>query len=167
VIFIPSGNSYMKEADEILSGEIRITMVKEAISSNPYFTCSEMEINRKGNTYTYETLDEVHKMYPADEIYFILGADNLLSVEKWKYSEKVMQNCILIGASRGEVSLSRLKEHADYLIKQYHARVILLPERKMDLSSTEIRKRIRKGESARYMTPEGVCEIIKNKNLYK
>lgn len=167
VIFMPSGNSYMKEADEILPGKMRIAMVEAAISSNPHFCSSDMEIKRQRNTYTYETLDEFHKIYPGDEFYFILGADNLLSVEKWRYSERVMQNSILIAASRGEVSFERLKEHADYLSKTYHAKVILLPERKMDLSSTEIRKRIKMGQSVRYMMPEKVCELIRENDLYQ
>ena len=166
VIFMPSGNSYMKNTDEILSGKIRIDMVKAAICSNPFFSCSDMEISRIGNTYTYETLEEFKRMYPEAELYFILGADNLFSVEKWKNSEKVMKSCTLITASRGEVCFGKLKDHAEYLEKQYDTTVILLPERKMDISSTEIRKRIKNGQSVRYMTPEKVIDYVLEKDLY-
>lgn len=166
IIFVPSGNSYMKENAHILPGHLRLEMVKLAIFSNPCFSCSDIEIKRGGNTYTYETLSEFHQMYPKDELYFIMGADNLFSVERWKNSEQVLQSCTLIAASRGVVAFESLKKQAIHLEKDQNARVILLPERKMDLSSTEIRQRILKGQSARYMTPERVCDFIGEKQLY-
>ena len=166
VIFIPSGNSYMKEADDILSGELRFHMVKLAISSNEYFICSDIEIKRTGNSYTYETLEELRKHYPEAELYFILGADNLFTIEKWKCSERIFKECSLIAASRGEVDFDSLKKQADSLKKNYQANVILLPERKMDISSTEIRECILNNQSVRYMMPEEVYDYIFERKLY-
>ncbi len=167
VLFMPSGNSYMKDADEILEGEVRFEMVKLAILSNPYFSSSHMEIRRKGNTYTYETLEELQKIYPDAALHFILGADNLFSLEKWKCFESVLHSCTLIVASRGEVSYEQLEKQKKHLEESYQASVILLPERKMDISSTEIRERVLKGQSVRYMTPEGVCKFIEERHLYE
>lgn len=166
VIFMPSGNSYMKEADAILDGRLRLEMVKRAVCTNPCFSFSDMEINREGNTYTYETMEELQKKYPEAGLYFIMGADNLFTVEKWKYSERVLKACTLIAASRGEVSYDALKMQARHLKEAYQAEIILLPERKMDISSTEIRERIISGQSVRYMTPEGVCDFIRERQLY-
>lgn len=166
VIFMPSGSSYMKEADEILDGKLRLAMVKQAVCSNPYFSCSDMEIKRAGNTYTYETLEELQHKYPEAELYFIMGADNLFSVENWRYFERILRGCTLIVASRGEVSYDSLKMQALHLKETYQASVILLPERKMDFSSTEIRERILNGKSVRYMAPEGVCNFINERQLY-
>lgn len=167
VLFMPSGNSYMKDADEILEGGVRFEMVKLAILSNPYFSSSHMEIRRKGNTYTYETLEELQKIYPDAALHFILGADNLFSLEKWKCFESVLHSCTLIVASRGEVSYEQLEKQKKHLEESYQASVILLPERKMDISSTEIRERVLKGQSVRYMTPEGVCKFIEERHLYE
>lgn len=166
VIFIPSGSSYMKDADEILDGQLRFAMTKLAISDNIYFSCSDMEIKRLGNTYTYETLEELTHIYPDAELYFILGADNLFSIEKWKYASRVLRGCTLIVASRGEKREKQLQKQADLLTKTYQARIVLLPERKMDISSTEIRKRICSHQSVRYMTPESVCSFIEENQLY-
>ena len=166
VIFMPSGNSYMKETDDILPGELRFHMVKMAISSNLYFNCSDLEIKRNGNSYTYETLEELRKIYPEAELFFILGADNLFSIEKWKCAERVFNECTLIAASRGEVCFDSLIKQADILKKNYQANVILLPERKIDISSTEIRERIINSQSVRYMMPEVVCNYIYECKLY-
>ena len=99
----------MKEASEILEGEVRLEMICLAIDSNPRFSGSDIEIKRKGNTYTYETLEELHEIYKEASLYFIMGADNLLSIEKWKCFEKVLKECIIIVASRGEIEFERIK----------------------------------------------------------
>ena len=167
VIFIPSGNSYMKDVSEIINGKLRFDMTKLATENNPFFAASDMEINREGHTYTYETLEELKKEQPDADLYFILGADNLFSVEKWKYVEKIMQNCTLIVAARGEMSEDDLTKQAEYLSQKFHAKIVILPERKIDISSTEIRKNCKSGTSILYMTPQSVISYIKENNLYQ
>lgn len=166
VIFIPSGNSYMKETDEIIEGPKRLSMTELAISHNPSFSCSDIEIKRGGNTYTYETLIRLREIYPYAELYFIMGADNLFHIAKWKNADMVMKNCKIIAASRGEKSIDELQMQADWLKETYHAYIILLPERKMDISSTEIREKVFQNESIRYLTPDNVCDYIYKHKLY-
>ncbi len=167
IIFIPSGNSYMKDTSEIIDGKMRYEMVSLAITGNTAFSISDMEIKRNGHTYTYETLEELKKIYPDTVFYFILGADNLFTIEKWKYADKIMQNCTLIAASRDEKDKQDLEQKANSLSKSFHAKVEILPERKVDLSSTEIRKKIHENKSVMYMTPQSVISYISKNNLYQ
>lgn len=166
VLFIPSGNSYMKASDEILDGETRISMTALAIEDNPYFTLSSMEVEREGATYTCDTIRELKERNPSAEYYFIMGADTLFTIEKWKNSEEILRKCSLIVESRDEKDASELKEKASELQKKYQAYIIVLPERKVDISSTEIRNRLEKGESVRYMIPDKVLSYIEKNNLY-
>ncbi len=167
IIFIPSGNSYMKDTSEIIDGKMRYEMVSLAIAGNTAFSISDMEIKRNGHTYTYETLEELNKIYPDTDFYFILGADNLFTIEKWKYADKIMQNCTLIVASRDEKDKQDLTQKANSLFKSFHATIEILPERKIDLSSTEIRKKIRENKSVIYMTPQSVISYINKNALYQ
>ena len=166
VIFIPSGCSYFKKADEIPSGELRYQMVKLAIEGNPYFTCSRLEIDREGNSYTIDTLRELNKMYPGDEIYLIMGGDTFKQIETWKDSEEIFKNCIILAAVRDHMSLAEMDQHRQYLQDKFGADVRLLQFHDLDLSSTALRKRFQTGRSVRYLLPEEVIEFARVKNIY-
>lgn len=167
ILFMPSGNSYMKDHDEIPNGEIRISMAALAIEDNPYFALSTMEVKRKGPTYTCETLEELKNLHPEIQYYFIVGADNLFSIETWWKPEDIFKSCPLIVASRGEKDESVILNKAVELKEKYNAHIILLPERKFDLSSSEIREKIKRGESVRYLLPDKVISFIEKNKLYK
>lgn len=167
ILFMPSGNSYMKDCEQILDGETRISMTALAIEDNPYFVLSAMEVERKGPTYTCETLAELKKLHPETEYYFIVGTDNLFSIETWWKPEEILACCTLIVAARGAKDESAILKKAADLKEKYNARIILLPERKFDISSTEIREKIKRGESVRYLLPDKVITYIEKNRLYK
>lgn len=167
VMFIPSGNSYMKNTSSILSSDTRIDMLSLALEGNPYFTLSEIEIRREGPTYTSDTLTILKDQNPDDEYYFILGADNLLTLESWKNPEFILQNCIIAAAVRGTGTEERLEKIASHLIFEYQADIRILPARYMDISSSEIRQRIQNGISVRYMVPDKVLKYIEKNGLYQ
>lgn len=166
VIYIPSGCSYLKLNEDVPSGELRYQMVKLAIEDNPYFTCSRLEIDRDGNTYTVETLRELHKMYPGDEIYLIIGGDTFKQIEIWKESEEVLKSCILLAAVRDNMSIADMDAQRQHLHEKYGADVRLLQFKNLDVSSTDIRRRIKSGRTVRYMLPESVIEFARMKNIY-
>lgn len=166
VIFLPSGNSYMKEPSQIPCGAIRAQMTALAIKENPFFSLSLMEVEREGATYTCETLKELRLRYPFREYYFIIGADNLFSIENWRKPDEIMGNCILVAAHRGERTKEEIWEKADELKRKFQADIRLLPSRKLELSSTEIRNRIKEGKSVRYMVPDEVISYINSNRLY-
>ncbi len=166
VLFIPSGNSYMKDSSEILDGEIRIFMTAAAIEDNPSFTLSTMEMEREGATYTCDTIRDLREKEPFAQYYFIMGADSLFSMESWKDPGEIFKNCILVAAARDSRDTFSLTEKATELQAKYQARIIILPERKIDISSSEVRSRIREGKSVRYMIPDKVLDYISSNHLY-
>ncbi|WP_026660169.1 nicotinate-nucleotide adenylyltransferase [Butyrivibrio sp. AC2005] len=167
VIFIPSGCPYMKgQNNNITPGELRYQMVKLAIDSNPYFTCSRIEIDREGNTYTIDTLYELEKMYPGDEIYLILGGDTFTQIESWYKSEEIFKNCVLLAAIRNNMSIADMDAQRRYLHDKYGADVRILQYNNIEISSSDIRARIMTGRSVRYMLPESVIEFASLKNIY-
>ncbi|MCI8935755.1 MAG: nicotinate-nucleotide adenylyltransferase [Lachnospiraceae bacterium] len=167
VLFIPSGNSYMKDSSGILDSAVRAHLIALAIEKNPYFHLSYMEINREGASYTCDTLTELKSQNMDVEYYLILGADNLLTLESWKNPDYILQNCIVTAAVRGTGTEMRLEKIASHLIYEYQADIRILPARYMDLSSSEIRKRLKEGKSVRYMLPNKVYEYIETNRLYQ
>ncbi|MBQ7678589.1 MAG: nicotinate-nucleotide adenylyltransferase [Butyrivibrio sp.] len=170
VIFIPSGISYLKsevaETEGIPSGEIRYQLVKLAIEDNPYFTCSRIEIDRPGPSYSADTLTELQRMYPGDELYFVVGADSLLYMENWKRPEEIFSRATILAAIRDDTDMEALARKKEMLAEKFDARIELLHFPRLDISSTEIRERLRSGRSVRYLMPEDCVEFIRLKNLY-
>lgn len=167
VLFIPSGNPYMKVEESIVDGNIRGHMTKLALKGHPHFRMSTIELNREGPTYTYETLETLKKENPDCTYYFILGADSLLTMETWKNPERIFKNCVVIASVRGTGTEDKIRKIATHLIYEYQGEVHILPARFIDLSSSEIRSRIADGKSVRYMLPEEVREYIYENGLYR
>lgn len=166
VLFIPSGNPYMKDTEPIVDGVIRGHMTELALKGHPHFRMSSIELDREGPTYTYETLETLKEENPDCTYYFILGADSLLTMETWKNPKQIFKNCVVIASVRGTGTEDKIRKIATHLIYEYQADVHILPARFIDLSSSEIRQRIAKGKSVRYMLPEEVREYIYENGLY-
>lgn len=166
VIFIPTGFPYMKDTTNLPSGELRYQLVKLAIKDNPYFTCSRIEIDRPGNTYTADTLRELHKMYPGDHLYFIMGADSVMDLDRWDRVEEVVHNTTILAAVRYRVDVEALNERKKELTERFHADIELLEYGRMDISSTNIRARLAKGLSVRYLLPDECIEFIRTHSFY-
>lgn len=167
VIFMPCGTPYMKNSHEVLPGETRAEMAKLAIMENPFFDVSMMEVEKEGNTYTYETLMSLRDKNPGTEYYFILGADSLWTIENWRSPEKIFENCHILAAVRDEKSDEDMEKQMVYLKEKYNAGVSLLHTSHIEISSSMIREAVGEGKSIRYLVPDAVYDyIIKNK-LYK
>lgn len=167
ILFIPSGRSYMKRELEILPGETRLAMTELAISDNPYFKASDLEICRPGNTYTCETLRELRRREPDTEFFFILGADSLFALETWKNPREIFDSCTILAAVREERDREAVKEQADKLEQKFHGKVQLLSCGKIEISSTRIREQLQKGQSVRYQVPDEVIQYIEKNHLYR
>lgn len=166
VIFMPSGNSYMKDENTIEEADIRMKMVNLAIAGNPKFIASDMEIKRAGNTYTCDTMQLLKKEYPFDSFFFICGADCLFSIEKWKNPQVIFDNCAILAAVRNGVDVTQMNNKCDELMHLFHGKAYLLPFPETAISSTDIRKHIALNKSIRYMVPEKVREFIEENHLY-
>ena len=166
IFFIPTGNSYMKEQREILSGEVRLEMVDLAIEGVEGFESSDIEIVREGNTYTCDTLAELKLRHPSARFYFLTGADSFLSLHKWRNPDKIMEQATLVVVTRDGVSYETLENQKAYLLEHYGGEVELVAFPTIDISSSDIRKRIKEGKSIRFQLPDSVREYISKNNLY-
>ncbi|MCR4749618.1 MAG: nicotinate-nucleotide adenylyltransferase [Lachnospiraceae bacterium] len=167
ILFIPTGISHFKDPNIVLDKKKRITMTGGAIDDNPHFALSTIETDRPGNSYTYETLEELKRMNPDTEYYLIIGADSLFQIEQWKNTESIMKNASILVAVRKGQSLEELKQKADELTKKYNASIHVLTCTYIDVSSTEIRARIKEGKSIRYMVTDDTLNYINKFNLYR
>jgi nicotinate-nucleotide adenylyltransferase len=138
-------------------------MVCLATASNPYFAVSRREIDREGPSYTIVTLREL-----ASEgygpIFFVTGADAILELPSWRQPDDILAEARVVAASRPGTDLSRLVER---LGPHRAARVILLPMEALDISSTDIRRRVAQGLSIKYLVPEPVEAYILGNGLYR
>lgn len=166
ILFIPSGQSYMKQQMDIPAGKVRAEMVSLAIEDNSFFALSLMEIERPGNTYTYETLEALKEENPDTDYYFILGADSLFAIEKWQSTQKIFDLCTILAAVRDHNSLEQMEAEAVRLSGKYQGKVLLLHCGNMDISSTRIREAVKNGQSIRYLVPDKVIQYIEEHQLY-
>lgn len=167
VILMPSCKSYMKAGTNVLSGEERLKMLELSIQDNPSLMTSDMEICRGGNTYTYETLLQMKKICPDSEIYFIVGADSLFSMERWVKPEMIFANCTLLAAGRDDASKEDLLLKKMELEERFKAKIILLDFPQIDISSTVIRENVKMNKSIRYMVHDNVLKYILENHLYE
>ena len=114
VVFVPNGRPAHKKAYLVSSPEDRYAMTLLATGSNPCFSCSRIEIERPGPSYTIDTLRAFRELYPdLDAQYFITGADAVLEILTWHEYDKLMQECQFIAVTRPGFVLERLSEIAD------------------------------------------------------
>ncbi len=165
VLFIPSGVSYMKS--NVLDKETRVAMTKIAIEDNPYFVLSTIEADRDGDSYSYETIATLRKLNPDTKYYFIVGADSLSVMHRWKNPEKIFAECTILAAIRSGSTPEEFNAQAAFLKEQFHADIRLIPAQSFDLSSTAIREKAKKGDSIRYLVPDKVREYIQKNNIYR
>lgn len=168
VWMIPTGCSYLKtkEGISILPGTERYDMVQLAIADNDRFRCLDIEIKRPGNSYSYETMELLHREYPEHLFYFICGADCLFTMEQWKCADRLFAACEIIAAVRGDADMKGMQEKISQLEKHFSAKIQLLSFRRIEISSSEIRARRSKGLSVRYLVPEAVGKYMEEKGLY-
>jgi len=166
VVFIPAGLPHMKKNIGLLSGRERLYMVEQSIKGEKDFYASSIEIDRNGQTYTYETIAELHEKYPFAQLYFILGADSLFSFDRWLYPEKILSHCNLIAAARNGSVTSELRDVSNMLMNKYGGEIFIMEFPTLDISSTMIRERVKNGKSIRYLTTDAVCDYIEAHNLY-
>lgn len=167
IMFIPTGVPYMKNNKEILPSDNRLQMLEMSIASNPYFVTSDIEIKREGNTYTFETLEELHQLYPNAELFFLVGADCLFTIERWYQPQRIFNNCVLLAANRNDKPQNELIEKKQFLENQFQAKVILLDVPQMDISSTKVRENVKSDKSIRYMVTDSVHDYILQNNYYR
>lgn len=166
VLFVPAGQPYFKLNTPILDAEHRAKMVSLAIAGKPYFKLSTIEMERAGPSYTVDTIAELRGQLGAgDELFFILGWENLTELPRWQEPARLIQMCHLVVAPRPDRPRPNL-EVLEKAIPGLSQRVILLDKPLIAISASEIRQRVAKGLSIRHLVPEPVNRHIKKYRLY-
>jgi nicotinate-nucleotide adenylyltransferase len=168
VLFIPAGQPWLKLKEEkpVSAAEHRLAMVRLAVASNPYFKVSTMEIDRPGLSYSIDTVLELKsKLGAKAEIYFIVGPDALAKFALWKDPARLVEICQVVGI--GRPGHARTDSQAlESSLPGVSQRIMLVDVPQIDISSTDIRRRVAQGLSIRYLVPEAVEKYIVKHKLY-
>lgn len=167
IIFIPCGMPSHKDTSKVSDTFHRMNMVQIAIDTNIHFEVSDIEIRRKGYTYTIDTVLQLKHMYPKSDIFHIIGADIVSDLSSWKKCDELFANCEFIVTIRNGFTENRLKDQIKVLENLYNAKINLANVRLIDISSTEIRKNVKSNMSIKYLLPEAVEKYIFVNNLYR
>lgn len=163
VVFIPTGSPWMKEHPVAAPAEDRYAMTALATAANPGFSVSRSEIERDGPTHTVDTLRALREEDAATELFFVTGADAVLSLDDWKEPDAVLELAHVIAATRPGYDLSALEEGGD----RDHPRITVMPIPALAISSTDIRTRVAEGRPIRYLVPDQVRAWIEKAGLYR
>lgn len=165
--FMPNGNPPHKCNESITATtNHRVEMVRLAIADRAGFVLQPYEVENEDVHYSYLTMEHLKKIYPDAEFYFIIGADSLFSLERWKCPERLVKTCILLAAYRDGRDTDEMQEQIALLNQKYDADIRLLQTPKVDVSSTDIRNRLKIGEAISSMIPETVLQYINRHHLY-
>lgn len=163
VVFVPSGRPPHK-ADGTTDAGDRLVMTQMAIVTNQGFSLSDIEARREGYSYSIDTVREFFDIYgPELELFFITGADAILSIPTWKDAGDLLNMCTFIAASRPGFDLAELNK----LPLAWLERIRLFEIPALAISSTDIRRRVKEGDSIKYLLPEPVEHYILRYGLYR
>ena len=168
IVFCPTFISpFKQEARSFVAGDHRLEMIKRAINPLPFFTSYDYEIVKEGTSYTIDTIkhfkNEMEKQHLSVQIHLILGDDMLEGLPRWKSVNELLSLANpIVGCRKGDFSLpENLLESTKHIIKE---RCVEIPI--MDISSTVVRQRLKKGEYCGHLVPQETLEYIHQYNLY-
>jgi len=156
VLFVPTYRPPHKDSRRILAAPHRLKMATLAVRGNRRFVVSDIEVRRRGTSYTVDTLRAIKKRYPGARLYFICGSDLVSEIPTWKDVEEIHRLARFVLAKRPGYG-RRLSGR--------HYRKIRVAQ--VDISSSSIRRLVRQGRSVKYLTPESVVRYIQRHRLYR
>jgi nicotinate-nucleotide adenylyltransferase len=151
IILVPAAASPFK-ALPLSSGDMRLSMLRAAISGETGFAVDDCELRRGAPSYTIDTVEEIREREDKSEIYLLVGEDNVATLNKWRRFDELEKLVRFVVLDRTGSNVER-----DYEVVR----------RKIDISGTEIRARVASGRSIRYLVPMAVEEMIHKNNLYR
>ena len=163
VLLVPTATQPLKVGRAVATAEQRLAMTRLLVDGDPRFEVSAVEVDRSGLSFTVDTLTHFAAAYPAAELFLLLGTDVLATFAQWREPERVLamaRPVVLERADDGEPSLSPGLDARGTAI-------LRLSTRRVDVSSTEIRERVRNGKSIRGFVTDNVAEFIARNRLYR
>ncbi len=165
VLFVPAGMPPHKLDHDITPTRHRVAMLELAIASNPGFALSRVDIDRHGPCYTVDTLALLHEEYgPGAELFFLMGMDSLADILTWKDPERLIRlaRIVVVGRPGFQADVDEL----DKVLPGAAERICIVDTPLMEVSSSDIRQRVREGAPIRYQVPEAVEAYIRAHRLY-
>jgi nicotinate-nucleotide adenylyltransferase len=160
LIFVPAGAQPFKvDTPPVATAQDRLEMVRLAVADDANYAVDDAEINRKGLSFTVDTLEHLSERNPAARLYLLMGEDVLAGFEKWRSPARIRQLATLVVVSRGGLAGS--------VADPATSAVLRVSTRRVDVSSTEIRERRRAGKSIKGFVPESVERFIDVRGLYR
>lgn len=156
VLFVPAANPPHKTERLMAPASHRLAMLKLAIKGNKKFEATALEIQRGGISYTVDTLRNLNERYPVAQLFLILGEDNYAEFDSWKSPEEIVRVASLVIYHRSGYGIVQGSRYP----------VTELKGPLLELSSTDIRKKVSRGQSIRYFVPKDVASYIKTRKLY-
>ncbi|MDO9578670.1 MAG: nicotinate-nucleotide adenylyltransferase [Candidatus Cloacimonadales bacterium] len=159
VLFLPSGNHPLKKEKNVLPAEKRFELVEKALQNYPNFEVSRLDMEQEGFSYSSELIKRLKDISPENDFFFITGDDIIAELPNWHEWEWLLQNVQFVVARRPDTDRDKW-QHLDYL--EYFIFIDMKPH---DISSTEIRKKVKNKESIKGLVPESIEQEIKD--LYR
>ncbi len=184
ILFVPCFIPPHKQEGDIPPAVQRLEMVRLAIAGNAHFAVSDIEVKRGGRSYTVDTVEALRSIHPAAELYFMTGLDSFLEIQSWNHWEKLLTQCAFVVLSRpgyrfcdlqkidfmqaGEREFAAMdRGDCDQMtVRPGPFTIILEMIPHYDISSTDIRKRVRQARTIKYLLPEAVEHYIITNKLY-
>lgn len=170
MLFIPTGDPPHKPGRSVTPAEQRAMMVELAIASNPHFTLSRIEIDRPGPSYTVDTLHQLRQQWGTQVgLYFVIGWDSLEELHHWYEPQALLAALTGLVAVRrpGHVEEAEYKQVIEQRLPGITQRLHVVPAPQLDISATDLRKRVAEGRPIKYQTPEAVEHYILTHRLYQ
>jgi len=169
VVFVPVGTPPHKPNLELAPARERLRMLELALAGNPHFEVSTIELDREGPSYTLVTVREFRRGLKADDrLFLVMGADSVRDLPTWWHARELVDEVEVIALARPGVSLRRLPEldavFGAETVRRIRRSLVKAPL--LEISSTDIRERVRQGRSIRYFAPAPVCRHILDHGLY-
>lgn len=180
VVFMPTFITPHKLKESLTPADVRFELVRLAIEDNPGFTVSDLEIRREGRSFTADTVRELKKE-PGARVSLIMGSDSFNDITSWYEYEELLRLASFIVVPRPGCPFRKPDEvlpvelaiefwydsQAGAYVNSGGNSITYLDTTHIDISSSDIRERVRKGQSVRYLLPDNVIEFIKKEGLYR
>lgn len=164
IYVLPNSNPPHKLENKKTALNLRIKMVNEAIKDNPKLEINDYDYRDNEIHYTFDTINYFKKSYPNDEIFFIMGEDSFLDIEKWKNYKEILKENLIIFKRYSNKNFSLISKINQ--VRKYNKNIYLIDNIALDISSTLIRNLVKENKSIRYLVNDEVINIIKEEKLY-
>ena len=167
LLFVPAAIQPLKAKRTTASGEHRLAMVRLTIGDDARFGVDSVELDREGLSYTVDTLREFARQFPSAELFFLVGADVLSTFAQWRDPHSVLELATLVVMTRRADDGTQELDDTIGLDAELARRMTRVATRRFDVSSTEIRERVRAGRSIHGFVTDAVAEYIGSHGLYR